>query len=265
MTNGVGQTLLHRPRMPLDTKRISNWYTGMAEVLQFERDRAYQGLLDLIMSGGIDPSAPLSERKLAETLEIGRTPVREALRDLVRDGVLDVRPARGTYVRRLTADDVREIYQVRQGLEGMAALLAAERGPTPELAAYGPLFRRTIERPREHDPEETYETGARFHTEIFRAAGNRQLLEIYGPLRLRFRLALGLPRFYDHDRVYASVEEHLAILDAIEAGDGAAAQRLMCAHLSKGSEVRLRIFADLAGASPHAPANSARTQGRIRP
>jgi len=222
----------------------------MADTLQFERDRAYGGLLDLIMGGGIDPDAPLSERKLADSLEIGRTPVREALRDLARDGVLEVRPARGTYVRRLTAEDVREIYEVRQGLEGLAAFLAAERGATPELRAYGPVFRSMMEQPEDFDAEETYETGARFHTEMFKATGNRQLLNIFEPLRLRFRLALALPRFYDHQRVRESVQEHLAILDAIEAGDGVAARRHICGHLSKGSEVRTRIFADLAK-SPH--------------
>ncbi len=222
----------------------------MAEVLQLERDRAYGGLLGLIMSGGIDPATPLSERKLAESMDIGRTPVREALRDLARDGVLEVRPARGTYVRRLSTDDVREMYEVRHGLEGLAALLAAERGPTPGLSAYGPIFRDMIAQPDNHVPEETYETGARFHTEIFRAAGNRQLLNIYEPLRLRFRLALGLPRFFDHERVRESVKEHLAILDAIEGRDGVMAQKVLCEHLSKGSEVRARIFTDLAASSP---------------
>ena len=63
----------------------------MAVTLQLERDRAYRGLLDLILGGGVDPDTPLSERKLAVSLEIGRTPVREALRDLARDGILEVR------------------------------------------------------------------------------------------------------------------------------------------------------------------------------
>ena len=65
----------------------------MAVALQFERDRAYRGLLDLILGGGVDLDAPLSERKLADSLDIGRTPVREALRDLARDGILKVQAA----------------------------------------------------------------------------------------------------------------------------------------------------------------------------
>jgi len=229
----------------------------MSVVLQLERDRAYRDLLDLILGGTIDTSGPLSERKLADALEIGRTPVREALRDLARDGVLEVRPARGTYVRALSAEDVCEIYEVRHGLEGTAAYLAAERGPTAELTAYGPRFREMIDRPDDFSTDETYETGARFHTEIFRAARNRQLLQIYEPIRLRFRLALRLPRYYDHTRVRESVKEHLDILEAIEAGDRPEARRLICVHLSKGSEVRSRIFAELAQ-SPGAPFTATR-------
>src|SRR5262245_1111194 len=129
----------------------------MAEHFRFERDRAYHGLIDFILSGAAQPDAPLSERKLAGSLEIGRTPVREALRDLVRDGVLEVSPARGTYLRTFTTEEVRELYEVRQGLEGLAAELAAERGPTPELKAYGPIFRHTIEHPSDHDPDEVYD------------------------------------------------------------------------------------------------------------
>lgn len=224
----------------------------MAVALQLERDRAYRGLLDLILGGGVGLDTPLSERKLAESLEIGRTPVREALRDLARDGIIEVRPARGTFVRPLSIEDVQEIYEVRYSLEGMAALLAVERGPTPELKAYGPKFRDMIDNPRAHDPAETYEMGAEFHLEVFRSARNRQLLKIYEPLRLRFRVAFGLPRYYDHDRIYESVSEHLAILEAIESGDGQAAQRLIRDHLSKGLETRTRIFNNLAEYTPNA-------------
>ena len=102
-----------------------------------------------------------------------------------------------------------------------------------------------ITHPEEHDTHETYEAGARFHLDLFRSAGNRHLLALYEPLRLRFRLALELPRFFDPARVRESVPEHLAILDAAGAGDAPAAQRLIVEHLAKGAEARTRIF-DLA-------------------
>jgi len=223
----------------------------MATSFQFERDRAYHDLVDLIMGGDLDPNEPLSERKIAESLGIGRTPVREAMRDLARDGVLDVLPARGTYVHRLSAEDVREIYEVRHGIEGLAASLAAERGATQQLSAYGPIFRDIIEHPDAHDTVETYETGAQFHVEIFRAARNRQLLNLYRPLRLRFQLALALPRYFDPSRVYESVPEHLSILEVIEAGDPQEAERLMCEHLTRGAEARSRLFNDVVGSDRH--------------
>ena len=65
----------------------------MSDTLPLERHRAYRRLMDMIIRGRIDPNVPLSERKLTDTPEIGRTPVREALRDLTRDGVFEIRPS----------------------------------------------------------------------------------------------------------------------------------------------------------------------------
>ena len=182
-----------------------HWYTGMSVEFQLERDRAYRLLLDLILGAKIDANTPLSERKLADSLQIGRTPIREAIRDLVRDGVLEARPARGTFVRELSLEDVKEIYEVRYALEGMAAFLAAERGPTAALEAYGPKFREMAADLEKFDPAEEYALGAEFHLEVFRSARNGNLLQLYEPLRIRFGVALGLPQHYDHERVRHSV------------------------------------------------------------
>jgi len=218
----------------------------MAVIHQLERDRAYRGLLDLFLGGGVDLEAPLSERKLADSLDMGRTPVREALRDLARNGVVEARPARGTFVRQLSSHDIREIYEVRQSLEGLAARLAAAKGGSSALAAYGPRFKEMIARPDGFDLAETYEFGAAFHLEVFRAAGNTYLLGLYEPMRLQFSVALGLPRYYDPDWVRQSVSEHLEILQAIESGDGDQAAVLISDHLGHGMSVRARIFDRLA-------------------
>lgn len=228
----------------------------MTGVTQLERHKAYRRILDLIIGGDVDANAPLSERKLADLLQIGRTPVREALRDLVRDGVLEVHPARGTFVRALSLNDIKEIYQVRHALEGLAAQLATERGPTVDLKSFGPVFEDMIRNPDAFDAETTYRYGVDFHLEVFHAAGNRELLAIYEPIRLRFKIAFGLPRFYDHGRVDESVVEHLAVLRAIEAGDGAKAQNLICEHLTAGLLGRMKIFEDLRRLKPVAIARA---------
>lgn len=214
-------------------------------VYQLERDRAYKLLLDLILGGKIDTDTPLSERKLAETLDMGRTPIREAVRALVHEGLLETRPARGTFVRALTIDDVREIYEVKLALEGMAAYLAAERGVTDELLAYEAKFNEMMKSPESLDIEDIYNLGATFHIQIFHAARNKNLFQIYEPIRKRNATTLTLPTRYDPNWVIHSVGEHLGILDAIKSGDGTKAQQVMVDHISGGLDARMRIFQKL--------------------
>lgn len=219
----------------------------MSGVTVLERDRAYQRVLALILSGEVDVNAPLSERKLAESLNMGRTPVREAIKRLTREGLVEVRPARGTYVRQLNLRDVEEIYEARYGIEGTAAFLAAEHGPTERFAEFKSTFVKMIEQPSSYDLAEIHRLGQEFHVEIFEAARNRTLVDIYKPLRLKHSFALRLPRIYDHSWVIQSVQEHLDILIAIEARDPVKARSLVCDHLVRGLEVRSRIFDEIMG------------------
>ncbi len=196
----------------------------------------------MILGNGLDADEPLSERRLADHLQMGRTPVREALRRLTREGLVEVRPARGTYVRKLTRREVEEIYEARIGIESIAAYLAAKRGPTKAFRKFRQKFEDMIEGPANFGLRETHALGQAFHIEIFKAAKNRPLLEIYEPLRLRHQVALRLPRLYDHDWVLQSVQEHLGILEKIEDGDADGARQLICEHLVKGLDVRMKIF-----------------------
>lgn len=220
-----------------------------------EKERAYERLVDLIMRGEISPDEALAERRLAESLQIGRTPVREAIKDLVREGVLEAHATRGTFVRQLSLRDVQEIYQVRYAIEGLAAFLAAERGPSAALLDMGRKLRAAMEAPEAFEVAELYDLGAEFHLEVFNCGGNRNLLEIYRPIRLRFRIALGMPRHHDPDRVHESVREHVEILEAIEARNGALAQKRICDHLHKGLEVRTRLFQGVSSRGPTAIAS----------
>ncbi len=221
----------------------------------FERDRAYRKLLDYILSDGFDAEAALSERKLAETFALGRTPVREALKRLNREGLIEVHPARGTFVRQLTRREIEEMYETRMGLEGMAAYLAAERGPTEAFAAFRENFQRMIDSPSSFDLADIHQSGQDFHVEVMRAARNDYLMEIYETIRMRHEITLRLPRIYDPDWVLESTVEHREILLAIEAGQGDRARSLLCAHLAKGMEVRNQIINTLGHSAPDAPAS----------
>src|SRR3979411_2369188 len=96
------------------------------------------GLLSALLGGAVPFDVPLSERAIADAIDIGRMPVREALRDLAREGIVSVEPGRGTFLRRLAASEVTELLEVRLAIEGMAARLAVEKefvGELPQIVA----------------------------------------------------------------------------------------------------------------------------------
>ncbi|WP_413203698.1 GntR family transcriptional regulator [Rhodospirillum sp. A1_3_36] len=215
----------------------------MKQPFEFERDRAYHRLIDLIFSAGLDPQVPLSERKLADQLDMGRMPVREALRQLEQEGVVEVKPARGTFIRRLTTDDLVDTYRVRGALECLAAELAATHGETAELHAQGQILRTMAQESGAFQAREIDDAGTNFHERLVDASNSPALRESLRVLRMRARLVFHLPRYYDHDLARATLGEHIAILQAVEARDAPRAARLMAAHLERGLDLRVKMEA----------------------
>lgn len=213
----------------------------MKTTFEFERDRAYHRLVELLFGGGAEAGAPLSERKLAEQLGMGRMPVREALRQLEQEGVVEVRPARGTFLRQLSPDDLADIFRVREALECLAARLAASRGPTPALDACGVRLRSMARDASAFTAVEIDDAGTAFHEHLVEASGNDALKESIRLLRLRGRLAFHLPRYFGHEIVQATLDEHILILEAVEQRTPRAAGRLMRAHLRSGLDIRLKL------------------------
>lgn len=219
----------------------------MQKLQPLDRERAYQGIAELIAESKLDPGEPVTERGLAEQLGIGRTPIREAIRELVRDGALEVHPARGTCVRAISLQDLGELFDVRHALEGLAVYRAAELGPTEKLSAYGHRLRSVG---RRFNHTKAFDLGVDFHVEMFRAARNRLLIDTYMPIKLRYRLASAFAQTHDREWIRRSVDEHLAILEAIEKRDPALAQRRMQEHLTHSFQCRLQIFTRLYQAPP---------------
>jgi len=207
----------------------------------FHRDDAYIRIRDLVVSGEFTPDEPLSERGLAGLLGLGRTPIREALKALAKDGLLTIHPMRGTFVRQLSFDDLREIHEIRLALEGMAAYLAAIRGPTESLLDCAARLRK-FEPLASIDVEEAQQVGWAFHDELFRATANDRLARMYDNLRAQSGLALQKMRQYSQQRTHQAIKEHLEIHAAIEAGDPDLAQRRMWQHLTSAFEARLKAL-----------------------
>lgn len=204
-------------------------------------DRAYAQLKRLILSRPADADEALSERALANQLSMSRVPVREAIKALENEGILVVLPRRGIHVRRLTIAQVRELYDVREALEGMAARLCADRGGHEAMRA----CRRKLEnlaqaRPLDHAAIQR--SSAAFHRILFQLCGNAQLRSMYRAVEPQIALNLRLTALHDHDRIEQAVHEHIAVAKAIEAGNGRRAEALARRHMQNGKRARIRIL-----------------------
>ena len=210
---------------------------------QLESERAYDKLVELLLSGAITEDQPLSERNLSEQLGFGRTPVREAVRDLIREGVLESHPTRGTVLRPITLSDLQDLYELRFAIEGLAASLAAQRGPVEELAPFEEDFRRALEDPEfDAHAHAIHDRGVDFHKEVMRLSGNKPLIEMYHPFRLRFRIPFGIVRNRTPARVRTAIHEHLELAQAIMSRDAKRAEKLMRDHLKEGLEFRTEML-----------------------
>lgn len=201
---------------------------------------AYERLLDEIRAGAISPGARLREEDLAARLGISRTPVREAIRRLEADGLVEHQPRLGARLRRLGHDEVMELYEMRVVLEGTAARLAARTAAPLELAELAEINAMMAEA---RDPVQRARANRQFHTALLNAARNRFLRRSMLGLR-RTALVLGRSTMFDVDRAAEAVTEHAAVLEALTSRDGAAAEALMRAHMEAAHRSRLRLMRD---------------------
>ena len=208
----------------------------------FQRDKAYERLLQLILSGRLPTDTPISERQIASDMGFSRTPVREAMRALAQDGLLEIVPARGTFVRSFRDEQMNELYEVREALECQSAELAAKKGPSSRLLLFGGKMEKSRSARTDREIARTYEIGADFHVEVCRCADNQILFGLYMPIRNRFKITMKLGRYYDQQWVIDGIDQHLGILAAIEVGQAARARKLMSQHLRNSLQSKRRIL-----------------------
>lgn len=210
-------------------------------------DRVRRGIVE----GRYPPGTRLVEQRLAEELAVSRTPVREAVRRLESEGLVVVARNRGAHVRPLSEQDVADLYEVRARLEAYAAELAAERAEAAELAelrdatdsfaelaATARRGQRSIERVRQLD-----HANARFHGTLHSASR-------HGRIRQLVTGAVDAPLVFQALQRFAPAELersalfHQLIAEAVIAGEGARAGRLMTEHVLQGRDALLERLAD---------------------
>lgn len=189
-------------------------------------DRAYVELRDQIVTLALPPGAPINEERLGRELQLGRTPLREAIKRLALENLICVYPRRGTFVTEINITDLADISDVRVQLEGHAAYRAAQRLTAEQRAELDGLLER-VSTPS----GALMELDAEVHRFVYRCAGNpylRETLERYLNLSLRvWYLVLGrLPHLFER------VLEHRDLLLAIRDGDAHAARGIAADHVA---------------------------------
>jgi DNA-binding GntR family transcriptional regulator len=193
-------------------------------------DEAYYRIRDLIVSLELKPGSIVNERDLMERLGLGRTPIREALRTLAQERLVDVYPRRGIFVASVNARDLASLSEVRAELESHAAALAAERATTDERAGADELIADLERTAGERDERRLIDLDQRIHRHVYRCTHNPYLeatLNEYYVLTLRIWF-LALDRVA---RLDDAVLEHRELLEAIRDGDGGRAEDAMRRHV----------------------------------
>lgn len=207
---------------------------------------AYQHIKAAIIANELRPGQQLKEEELASQLGISSTPLREALAKLEQEWLVKTIPHRGKFVTEITAETVRDIFEVRRELEGLAVELAMPslaQKDLEELEAYFRAAKAQLEGSG-YQPSLWYESETRLHELIIENSGNQWLIRLLKTLndhvwRIRgFRVAI------PGTDTYQSFCEHLAIWEAVKGQDAAKAKELMEQHLQKSGERLVKFLAE---------------------
>lgn len=198
-------------------------------------------LRDMIVESVLAPGQRIAEGELCEQLGISRTPMREALKVLASEGLVELRPNRSARVAEITLEEIDELFEAVSGIERMAGELATERMTDRDLDRLRDLHRRMERHLRNGQRHEYFRLNQETHNSFVNLAGNSILVAIHANLMVKVRRARYLA-ILSVDRWRESVEEHAAILEAFTDRDAERAGKLIMAHVRRTGEVVKQSF-----------------------
>jgi DNA-binding GntR family transcriptional regulator len=201
------------------------------ELVRVDTQRAYERIWEKITTLELAPGAPINEQRLAQELDMGPSPVREALRLLTHDNLVAVTPRHGLYVTDVNVPDLEQISEIRVSLEALCARLAAQRATPDDLVVLEALRQEQATIPTD-DSRRLFDLDHKIHQAVAQAAHNKYLAQTLDRLfGLSQRLwYLVLPHL---GYLPASVEKHLDLVDAIQAGEAERAEQIMREHVQE--------------------------------
>ncbi len=195
------------------------------------RDQAYTTLKDAILAGKFTPGDHLVEIEIAHSLGLSRSPVREAFRRLEQEGYLTVTRS-GVVVQQISYKDIQGIYYVRQKLEAMAAVLAAERATAQEIAALRRALKAMELAVKEKNEKKIIQSGNDFHVLLYSLTDNQYLIDLLNTTYDKIRHFRNV-NVTVHQRGRDALAEHRAVVEAIARHDVAAADRSAQEHIHR--------------------------------
>jgi len=196
------------------------------------REIVYEELRNLILTGKIKPGTRMMEIELAEDMGVSRTPIREAIRKLEKEGLVVIEPRKGAYASEVSVKDMVDILEVRANLEGLAAYLAAERMTETEKKALEETSENFNNAVIEGNMAEMISYDTKFHHMIVESSKNNHLIHMVEQLQelvLRFRYIY----YKDFKRAEEMLPEHKQICGEILSGNGANARYAAFNHIDK--------------------------------
>lgn len=188
-----------------------------------------------ILDGSLPAGSPLSVPELSRRLQVSRSPVREALLQMVADGLAVERPRRGVVVASVAPDDLLQIHEIREALEALCARLCATRIDKQGLKQLSDILQRQSECVRRDDAQGYFDTNTQFHAIIASYSGNARLQGILEGLAVQMQMGLReVASRPDQQRL--GLLEHQRVLQALRSGAAERAEKLMRSHISDTKE-----------------------------
>jgi DNA-binding GntR family transcriptional regulator len=201
------------------------------ELVRVDTQRAYELIWEKITTLELAPGAPINDQKLAEELDMGLVPVREALRLLAHENLVVVTPRHGLYVADVDVPELEQLSEMRLALEALSARLASQRATPDDLVVLDAL-RQEQATVSAQDSRRLFDMDHKFHQAVAHAAGNKYLAQtlerLFGLSRRLWYLVLPQLGYLP-----TAVETHLNLVEAIKAGDADRAEDIMRRHVAE--------------------------------
>lgn len=212
---------------------------GSADAMLRKRslsDELVPRMRDMIIGGELAPGAKIPEQAIAERFGVSRTPLREALKALAAEGIVTLHPNRGATVATITAEQVGELFPIMGALEALAGELACQRATDADIRRVRQMHERMQAHYRRRDRGAYIKLNQAIHEALFEIAANQALTQMYRALMMRIHSIRYIAR-KSPDRWREAMDDHEAIVEALEGRDGKRLARVLAEHLAHKAEM----------------------------